>query len=713
VDYPRQAHHGIRRYIPSFKQVVGLGALSFLALVAVVGVAYARTPIPSVNELTAAQTTVVYYSDGKSEIGRYGDQNRINVTLDQVPDHVQKAVLAAEDRSFYQNRGISPTGIARAFWNNVKGGSKQGGSTITQQYAKNAFLSQQRTYTRKAKEFFIAVKLDQRDDKNKILEDYLNTIYFGRNAYGIQTASQAYFHKDVGKLTVAEGAVLASVIRSPAGYDPVRYPDRLQSRFNYVLDGMVQSGWLPAAERAGLKVPKVAPRSTRAATGGPNYYLKEVVRRELKAHGFTDQQIDVGGLKVISTFDKRAQASAVKAVKEKRPTENAKGLHIGLSAVQPGTGAVVAMYGGDKAGGNNEVTQARVQPGSAFKPFALAAALDQGISLKSRFAGNSPFKLPDGKPVNNEFDKDYGQNVDLVRATTESINTAYVDLTMQIGPRKVLAAATALGVPETTPGLFPNARITLGTASVRNIDMASAYASFAAEGEAAQWHTVDEVRGANGGVRYKADVRKSRVVDKDVVADVSHALQQVVKAPGGTGRAARDLDRPAAGKTGTAEDKSAWFVGYTPQLAAAVDMYKGDGTQSLDGVGGLSTFFGGRYPTEIWTAFMQGALKGQEVKDFPPPTFVGQPVNPAPSPTPSPTTETPTATPTPSPSETKTQGPPSTPPGQTHSPGPPITIFPSDTSSPSTSPTDGGGGGGGGGGQPGGRARSTPTASPN
>ena len=696
VDYPREDYDGVRRYVPSFRQLLGVCALGFLLLAAAVGVAYAKTDIPTPNELSSAQTSVVYYSDGKSEVGRFGDQNRINVTLDQVPDHVQKAVLAAEDRTFYSNRGISPTGIARAFWNNVKGGSTQGGSTITQQYAKNAYLSQERTYTRKLKEFFIAVKLDQRDDKDKILQDYLNTIYFGRGALGIQTASQAYFGRDVSKLTVAQGATLAAIIRSPAGYDPINHPEALQARFNYVLDGMVKAGWLSADERASQVLPKVAKRKSRNATGGTTYYLLETVRRELKANGFTDQEIDFGGLKVISTFGKKAQAAAVQAVKDERPTENAKGVHIGLSAVDPRTGAVVAMYGGDKAGGRNEVTQARVQPGSAFKPFALTAMLEDGIGLKSRYQGDSPLKMPGtDKPVNNEFDKDYGDKVDMIKATTESINTAFVDMTLDVGARKVMDAAVRAGIPEKTPGLDANARITLGTSSVRNLDMANAYATFAAQGEASQSYTVKEVKGSNGATRYKAKVKHHRVFEKDVMADVSYALQQVVEAPGGTGRAARDLGRPSAGKTGTAEDRSAWFVGYTPQLAAAVDFYKGDGTESLDGVGGLSTFFGARYPAQVWTAFMKGALQGEEVLEFPKPEYVGKAVNPKPSPTPTPTTTSPTATPT---LPTKTPGPPSSPPGQTKGPKPSITILPTGSPSPTTTTTAPGGGGGGGGG---------------
>ena len=681
VDYPRSRHDGVRRFIPSFRQLLLLATVGFLVLVAALGVAYSATSIPAPKSLISAQTTIIYYADGKTEIGRYGEQNRIIVPLSDVPDHVQKAVLAAEDRSFYKNQGISPSGIVRAFWSNIRGGPTQGGSTITQQYAKNAFLTQERTYSRKFKEFFIAVKLARRDDKDKILADYLNTIYFGRGAYGVETAAQTYFGVPAKELTVEQGAVLASVIRSPANYDPTKYRDRLKPRFNYVLDGMVAQGWLTPAKRRGMQVPATV--DPKKPQGGPSYYLMDTVRRELKAHGFTDRAIDQGGLRVTTTFDRKAQRAAVRAVKQERPRENAKGVHIGLSAVRPGTGAVVAMYGGGTAGGLNEVTQARVQPGSSFKPFALAAALSDGISLKSRFAGNSPFVLPGStKEVGNEFDTDYGSSVDLVKATSDSINTAFVDLSLQMGPEKVVQAAVDAGIPKDTPGLQANAVTTLGTSSVRNIDMANAYATIADQGKVATWHTVSTVKSSNGSTRYQAKVSADRVFSKDVMADTTYALQQVVRS--GTGTEALSLGRPAAGKTGTAALRpdtttSAWFVGFTPQLSAAVDFYRGTGKADLDGVGGLSTFFGGEYPARIWTAFMTAALQNQPVEQFPSPAYVGKALNPAPPPAPSPTSTSPSPSPSTLPPSTLPPStlPPSTvPPSPPPAPGPPSTLPP-------------------------------------
>jgi len=318
--------------------------------VAAFGVAYARTDIPQPNQLANAQASIIYYSDGKTEMDRVSVVNRESVPLTKIPLHVQRALLAAEDRTFYQNNGVSPTGIARAVVVALKGGPTQGGSTITQQYVKNYFLTQDRTLSRKVREFIISIKIDQQESKNTILANYLNTIYYGRGASGIQTAAKAYFGVDASRLTVAQGALLASVIRGPAFYDPALGPTQLanaRSRVDYVLNGMVTEGWLSPAERAKTTFPKVNPRAKTTKPGTVGYITNEV-RRELKAKlKLTDADIDRGGLRIVTTINKYAQAAAVKAVNDNMPSEKkAPKWHVGLTAIKPGDGAIVAMYGG-------------------------------------------------------------------------------------------------------------------------------------------------------------------------------------------------------------------------------------------------------------------------------------------------------------------------------------------------------------------------------
>ena len=375
------------------------GALvAFVLGVIGVGIAYAMTDIPAPNQMVRAQASIVYYSDGKTELARLSDDggNRESVPLSQISEHMQHAILAAEDRDFYQNSGISPTGIARAVWVAVKGGqATQGGSTITQQYVKNYFLTQDRTLTRKAREILISLKIDKQQSKDEILEDYLNTIYFGRGAYGIETASKAYFDKSAEDLTPAESALLASVIRGPSLYDPQLGDEQLknaESRSAYILDAMVDQGWLSSAERADATF--VEPRSYKPrALGGTNGYIVDLVKQELVSkHQLTDSDIQRGGLRVVSTIDKDKQYDANLAVREERPQDEPE-IHAGLVSILPGDGAVVALYGGDDFAERplNDATQAKMQAGSTFKIFTLIAALQSGdVSTKTRYNGASP-----------------------------------------------------------------------------------------------------------------------------------------------------------------------------------------------------------------------------------------------------------------------------------------------------------------------------------
>ena len=683
VDYPRSRYTGVRRFVPSWRLVLGLGAAVVLLGVIALSVVYAKVSVPDPNELVTAQASVVYYSDGKTELGRFNevDGNRQSIPLTQVPKTAQRAVLAAEDRSFYSNAGVSPKGIARAVWVKVRGGSTQGGSTITQQYVKNYFLTQDRTYTRKVKEFVISLKIEQQETKDVILSNYLNTIYFGRGANGIETASQAYFGHPASRLTVAEGAVLASVIRSPGLYDPISEKARTQARMEYVLDGMVTEGWLTQAERAKVTYPAVRPRKTANTKGGTTGYLLKAVQDELRAKvGLTDAQIDQGGLRVVSTFDRRAQAAAVQAVKDELPTENAKGVRAGLVAIKPGDGAVIAMYGGPDQVKQplNAATQSTMQAGSTFKPFALAAALEGGDSLRSRYSGRNDQTFPGvGRPVSNFGDESFGR-INLVTATENSVNTVYVALNIDTGPQKTMDAAIAAGVPKGTLGLEPNIANVLGTASPRVIDMADAYATFAAQGVHASAYVVRSAVSADGAVQYKVKGDAKRVFAKDTTADLTYALQQVTESGSGS-YAGSNLDRPVAGKTGTSSSNlSAWFSGYTPQLAASVGIYRDAGGKpaSLKGLGGRSEVTGGSFPVRIWTAFVKGALEGAEVEDFPEPVYGGTSNAPVYTPPPSTSSTTDTSTPTDTPTATASPTATATAPPTDTGPAPSATVVP-------------------------------------
>ena len=604
-----------------------LAGFGFIAGATLFAFAYFTVSVPDANAFVNSQSTIIQYSNGE-EIGRIGSENRQIVPLAKIPMNVRHAVLAAEDRGFYSNRAFSITGIARAVLNNLKGGSLQGGSTITQQYAKTAFLTPERTIQRKIKELVIAIKLENQLSKDQIFENYLNTIYFGRGSYGVQTAAQQYFNRNVDQLTNAQAIVISCILRSPGYYDPSyskANEKRLTDRFDYVVKGMVEAEWLSPEDAAKIKFPTIAPRVTSGSLSGPKGHIIEAVSKELKNLGFTEEQLLVGGLVIKTTIDQKAQTAAVDAINKLTPTKVPENLHVALVAIRPGTGEVVAMYGGADylKLQLNDATQAIALAGSTFKPFALVAALESGIPLTSMWNGDSPQTFDDlGKPyeVGNYGNEGWGQ-VDLLFATKHSINTVYVPLGQKAGLDKVVDAARRAGIPESV-AMMPTPSVALGPASPHVIDVANSYATFAAQGIKARPYLVTSVTGSNKGVLYEGKAQTEEVFSKEVMADLTYALKGVVN--GGTGAAALALGRPAAGKTGTSQSNaSAWFSGYTPQLAASVSFFRDDATQTLNGIGGLTSVTGGSFPARIWTAFMKGALKGEPVMDFPAPSNIG------------------------------------------------------------------------------------------
>jgi membrane peptidoglycan carboxypeptidase len=649
IDFPRFGRSGWKRWIPSWKLITGLFLTGIGTGMAAFLVMYMITDIPSANKTeTEYESTIVYYSDGKTEIGRFSLQNRTKVNLDQIPDHVQKAVLSAEDRTFYTNSGISPTSIARAAWSIASGGSMQGGSTITQQYVKNFFLTPEQTVTRKTNEMFIALKLRRKYTPDQILEGYLNTIYLGRSSYGIQAAARAYFNTDVSKLTISQGAFIAGIINGPELYDPYdgkASGDRAHVRWNFVVKGMVSEGWLTPEKAATLQFPKVLKPSQGNDMQGQKGYLLALVRRQARARlNVDDKQLDTGGFKIVTTFDAQAVKDAETAVKEILPDYDKwpSGTQLALSSVDPKTGAVRAIYGGQDylKRNQNAATQDIAQAGSTFKPFTLIAALEgknggTPVSLRSRFDGRSPQNYVGlEKPVKNFGGRSFG-TIDLIKATQSSVNTVYVALNEKIGPANTEDVALRAGIPKNTRGLSGQLLNVLGTASPHPVDLASAYSTIANRGVRNDTHYLEKVTGSNGGVIWEHEDKSEKVFEEDVIADTTYAMQQVVEK--GSGTRAKKLGRPAAGKTGTSSSTlSAWFVGFTPELSTSVAMYRLNSEGNPIEVNGFGQFegqdmTGGAYPAMVWTDFMSRQLEGKPIENFPEPVFLGEVVNPEPT----------------------------------------------------------------------------------
>jgi membrane peptidoglycan carboxypeptidase len=610
------------------RAAVFLGGFGFVAGSVLFALAYFTVDIPDPNAYVNSQSTIIQYSNGE-EIGRVGTQNRQIVSIAKIPLNVRNAVLAAEDQNFYSNKAFSVKGIAQAVIDNIiKLGKGRGGSTITQQYAKTAFLTSERSIQRKIKELVISIKLENQLSKDQIFENYLNTIYFGRGSYGVMTASQQYFNRNVEQLTLSQAAVIASILRSPGLYDPMYQKgnaERLAARFEYVKNNMLEAGSITKEQAAKMKLPTIAPRATSGQLSGPKGHIIEAVQKELAKLGFNQDQLLVGGLVIKTTLDQKAQQSAVDAVNKLYPTKAPDNLHVGLVAIRPGTGEILALYGGRDYLERqlNDATQSIAQAGSTFKPFALVAGLEQGIPLTSMWNGDSPQTFDDaGKPyeVFNYGNEGWGQ-IDLLYATKHSVNTIFVPLGIKVGPDKVVDVARRAGIPETV-AMMPTPSVVLGTSSPHVIDVANAYATFAAQGIKSKPFLVTQVIGSNKGVLYEATPETQEVFNKDVMADLTYALKGTIT--GGTGAAALALGRPAAGKTGTSQSNaSAWFSAYTPQIAASVAFFRDNATQSLNGIGGMTSVTGGSYPARIWTQFMKGALKGEPVMDFPAPANIG------------------------------------------------------------------------------------------
>nr|WP_108921809.1 transglycosylase domain-containing protein [Mycobacterium montefiorense] len=631
--------------------------------------AYFIVDIPKPGNIRTNQVSTILASDG-SEIARIvpPEGNRIDVNISQVPVHVRQAVIAAEDRNFYSNPGFDFSGFARAVQNNLFGnGDLQGGSTITQQYVKNALVgSAQHGFAgllRKSKELVIATKMSGEWSKDEVLQAYLNIIYFGRGAYGISAASKAYFDKPVDQLSVSEGALLAALIRRPSSLDPAVDPKGAEARWNWVLDGMVETKALSANDRAAQTFPQTVPPDQARAqnqTTGPNGLIQRQVTKELmELFNIDEQTLNTQGLQITTTIDPKAQQAAEKAVSKYLDGQDPD-MRSAVVSIDPHNGAVRAYYGGSDANGF-DFAQAGLQTGSSFKVFALIAALEQNIGLGFQ-VDSSPLTV-DGIKITNVDGENCG-TCNIAEALKMSLNTAYYRLMLKLknGPQAVADAAFQAGIAKSFAGVPhtlsedgkggpPNNGIVLGQYQTRPVDMASAYATLAASGVYHPPHLVQKVVNADGQVLFDAgnsDKGADQRIDKAVADNTTAAMQPIASYSRGHNLAG---GRASAAKTGTVQlgdtqaNKDAWMVGYTPSLSTAVWVGTVQDNVPLVTASGAEVY-GSGLPSDIWKSTMDGALKGTSNETFPKPTeiggYAGVPVPPPPPPPPSETVIQPT-----------------------------------------------------------------------
>jgi penicillin-binding protein 1A len=622
-------------------------ALFAVAVGVVTGFVYALAQTPTPSEVAAPQVSSIYDAKGRL-IGTLNvEQNRRVLPMKDIPEVMRKATLAAEDRTFYEHGAVSYKALLRAAWANVSGGEvSQGGSTITQQYVKNAYLDADRTLLRKGREALIAIKLEQKYSKDQILEFYLNTIYFGRGAYGVEAASLTYFGHSVKKgLSPGEAAFLAGAIRSPEFYGNTKNLRVATERRNHILGVMAELGWLSSddaakAVQSQLELKAKRKQNLGVANSAAPHFMEKVRLYLIDQLGA--DVVNRGGLRVVTTLDLDMQGKAKKAVEG---TLDAKGdPRAALVAIEAKTGAVRAMYGGGNFSKRqfNYATDAQRQAGSTMKPFVLAQAVEDGLSVESRLEGSSCVII-NGERLCNYGRANYGE-VDLLKATRLSINTVYLRLVDRVGPGAVASLARRSGFEATLtssehePDLPETPSLALGAGTVSTLQLTSGFTTFANRGVHLEPYIVTRIQDSTGRVLEAHKAQPKRAIDENVADTVNMALEGVVDA--GTGRRA-NFGCPAAGKTGTTNDNvDARFVGYTPELVASVWMGFDDQRKRLENIHGLASVTGGDLPAGIWHDFMLSATGGQCQGDFAKPNVDGEVLNPAPSIPPSTTSTT-------------------------------------------------------------------------
>ncbi len=604
--------------------------MTALVLVIIAGLMFgyifaAYQSLPEVgNNMRPAVSSQVFDSQGKLITTLHSDQNRLPIDINKVPKNLQNAFIAAEDNRFYDHIGIDPIGILRAVVTNLTNrGIAQGGSTITQQLAKNAFLSQDQTLKRKIQEAILALELERKYSKKEILEMYMNQIYFGRGAYGIQTAAHTYFGKDVGDLTLAECAMIAGLPKSPNYYSSS--VNEATARKNVVVGQMEKYGYITPsqAEEAKKSSLDIKQKSTSNTTDETAYFIDYVTQEIAQKYG--DDALYKDGLKIYTTLDTDKQHAAVQAMRHLPETHtDDQGLtqpQGAIISIDPKTGHILAMVGGRGQDSFNRASMAVRQPGSAFKPFVYMTAMEHDMTpdtimedKKVEYGGWSP----------HNADNSYQGRMPLWKALALSVNTVAVQLADKVGPSNVIANAKKLGITTLVEDGSPNddnlASAALGglTKGVTPLEMAAAYGAFANKGVYIKPTAIVKILDRNGNVLEdnSSDVQKTQVMSEKTAYEMTSMLEGVITR--GTGTAA-SIGRPAAGKTGTTDDNhDAWFIGYTPDIVTAVWVGDDTGSQSLGEI------YGGTVPAQIWHDYMASAVSGTSADDFDVPAGMGK-----------------------------------------------------------------------------------------
>ncbi|MFF3871146.1 transglycosylase domain-containing protein [Streptomyces sp. NPDC001978] len=685
-----------KKILGTFLGLCLLGIGSFIVL-------YLVVDVPKGNTAAQRQSNVYKYSDG-TILARKGEVNREIVDLTRVPRKVQLTFVAAENKSFYKDAGVDFKGTARGLINTLSGKGKQGGSTITQQYVKNYYLNQDQTVTRKLKELVISLKVDRQKSKDDILAGYINTSYYGRNAYGIQAAAQAYYRVDAQDLTVEQGAYLASLLQAPSQYDWAVASDTgktlVKDRWNYVLNNMVEEGWLDKAKRDAMKFPvPLAPKGAPGLEGQKGYLVdlanKQLEQQLMDQEGLTQSQAETAvvdqGWTITLNIDRKKQAQLEKAVKEELtgkldPKKRKVDDHVqaGAVSVDPKTGRIVALYGGVDYYKHylSNATRRDYQPASTFKPVILAAALESNAQTQSGkpidantvYDGTSGRDAVDnGRKVGfhppNEDDQNYG-NITVQTAMNKSVNSVFAQMGIDVGMDKVMGTAKSLGMD--TKGMQAVPAQTLGSMGASPLEMAGIYATLDNHGKKVTPSILKSAEKKNRSAEIP-DPIGDQVISRTAADTVTSVLTGVVD--DGTARQSVANNplrqgQQVAGKTGTSdENKSAWFTGYTPDLVTSVGLFGEDqkthehttlagATGLIPGTGRIN---GGGYPAQIWAAYTFGVT---DTAKFDLDTDQGAAVQPTKTPTTAPpTSETPSQTPTSAPptSKTPTQTPTQTP----------------------------------------------------